>query len=243
MRSQKNVYFALTAAIIGFMVAIQFRTVSEPAVRDTRDTWELREDLMAEKEIQSQLLKEIRSNEEKLTKYETERQQSKAIVLKETLGELKAEAGLTKVSGPGIILMLDPIAEELGAGAPVSYVSPGLLKRLLNELNMNGAVHVAVDGQRVINTTVIRDINKETKVNGHSLNTFPIEIKVIAPSAQDAEKLFNRMQVSQVLEDFFIDNLQVNIKKPQRDIEVPAYEDTVRIRYMEPVDTGKGGGE
>ncbi|WP_121609342.1 DUF881 domain-containing protein [Mesobacillus foraminis] len=242
MRSQKNFYFALTAAIIGFMVAIQFRTVSEPVVRDTRDTWELREDLMAEKEIQSQLLLEIRSNEEKLTKYKNERQQSKAMVLKDTLSELKSEAGLTKVSGPGVILTLYPIGEELGAEVPVSYVSPSLLKRLLNELNLNGAIHAAVDGHRVINTTVIRDINKETKINGRSLKGFPLEIKVIAASAQDAEKLYNRMQASQVIEDFFIDNLQVSIKKPQKDIEIPAYEDTVRIRFMEPVETAKGGG-
>ena len=37
--------------IIGFMIAIQFQTVKEPVVRDTRDTWQLREDLVKEKEL------------------------------------------------------------------------------------------------------------------------------------------------------------------------------------------------
>lgn len=35
--------------IVGFMIAVQFQTIKEPVVRDTRDTWELREDLINEK--------------------------------------------------------------------------------------------------------------------------------------------------------------------------------------------------
>ncbi|KKK39651.1 hypothetical protein WQ57_02880 [Mesobacillus campisalis] len=243
MGSPKNVYFAITATIIGFMVAVQFQTVSEPNVRDTRDTWELRQDLMEEKKIQSQLLQEIRSNEEKLVKYETERQQSRAEVLRDTLSELKAEAGLTAVSGPGIVLVLRPYLDEFGQGETTTYVSPYLLKRLLNELYLNGALHVSIDGQRVINTTVIREISRMTKIDGHSLNKFPLEIKVIAATQQEAEKLFNRIQGSTIVEDFFIDNLQVEIEKPGDDIEVPAYQDPIRIRYMEPAESGKGGGE
>jgi uncharacterized protein YlxW (UPF0749 family) len=243
MGSPKNIYFAITATIIGFMVAVQFQTVSEPKIRDTRDTWELRQDLMEEKRIQSQLLQEIRSTEEKLVKYENERQQSKAEVLKETLAELKAEAGLTEVAGPGVVLMLMPALNEFGQGAPLNYVSPYLLKRLMNELYMHGALHVSIDGQRVINTTVIREISRVTKIDGHSLNKFPLEIKVVAANQQEAEKLYNRMQGSTVVEDFFIDNLQVKLEKPEGDIDIPAYQDPIRIRYMEPAETGKGGGE
>ena len=58
-------------------------------------------------------------------------------------------------------------------GAPVTkVVSPELLKRLLNELNMYDAKYVSIDGQRIINTTVIRDINNETKIDGHTLQEF-----------------------------------------------------------------------
>ena len=241
MGNQKNLSFAFTVSIIGFMVAIQFQTVSEPVVRDTRDTWELREDLMAEKEIHSELLREIKANEDKLSKYENERLQSKEQLLKETLEELKLEAGLADVSGPGIIITLKPISNELGHELVRGYVSPSILQRLLNELNRYGAIQLSVDGQRVINTTVIREINSVTKINGHSLNHFPIEIKVIVQNEQEAEKLYNRMQVSKVIEDFFIDNLEVDLDKPDKEIKVPAYQDTIRIRYMETVDMDKGG--
>lgn len=238
----KNLSFSIIAAIIGLMVAIQFQTVREPEVRDTRDTWQLREDLMKEKEIQSKLLLEIRSNEEKIAKYETERQQSKEEILRETLDELKNEAGLTEVAGPGLILSISPAFNMIIDGDRAPALSPDLLKRLLNELNMYGAKHVSIDEERVINTTVIRDINSETKINGHSLSTFPIEIKVIAESIPAAEKLYNRMKVSEVAEDFFIDNLEVKVNKPVNALTVPAYQDSIRIRYMESVKTEKGGG-
>lgn len=242
MGRPKNLSFSLIAAIIGLMVAIQFQTVKEPEVRDTRDTWQLREDLMKEKELQSRLLLEIRSNEEKLTKYETERQQSKEEVLRETLAELKVEAGLEEMKGPGISLSIEPAFNLIVEGDNPPSVSPDLLKRLLNELNMYGAKHISVDGERVINTTVIRDINRVTKINNHSLNRFPIEVKVITENRDTAEKLYNRMKISAVADDFFIDNLEVKVNQPVGDLVVPAYQDTIRIRYMESATSGKGGG-
>lgn len=241
MGRPKNLSFSLIAAIIGLMVAIQFQTVREPKVRDTRDTWQLREDLMKEKAMQSRLLLEIRSNEEKIAKYETERQQSKEEVLRETLAELKDEAGLAEVKGPGLSLSIEPAFNLIVEGDKAPSVSPDLLKRLLNELNMYGAKHVSVDGERVINTTVIRDINRVTKINNHPLNRFPIEVKVVVENGDTAEKLYNRMKVSTVAEDFFIDNLEVKVNRPVGDMVVPAYQDTIRIRYMESAKTDKGG--
>ena len=42
-------------------------------IRDTRDTSQLREDLVKDKELYLSLVREIRSNEERIEKYETER--------------------------------------------------------------------------------------------------------------------------------------------------------------------------
>ncbi|KAB2337423.1 DUF881 domain-containing protein [Cytobacillus depressus] len=238
---KKNITFTLITIVIGFMVAIQFRTVKEPVVRDTRDTWQIREDIMKENELQGKLISEVRSNEEKIAKYETELKESKEKLLRETLEELKAEAGLTEVTGNGIILMIEPVYEELLIGTPISSVSPDLLKRLVNELNMYDAKYISIDNQRLINTTVIRDINGETKIDGHSLNRLPIEIKVIAENSKAADKLFKRMQVSKSTDEFFIDNLRVKVMEPTGMITIPAYENTIRIRDMEPVNSDKGG--
>ncbi|WP_420490612.1 DUF881 domain-containing protein [Neobacillus drentensis] len=221
------------------MIAIQFQTVKKPAERDTRDIWQLREALLKEKELQSSLLSEIRSNEEKLAAYESKRKQSKEQTLKDTLEELRIEAGVTEVNVPGIKLKIEPVMEEIKPGAPVNrVVSPELLKRLLNELNMYEAKYIAIDGKRIINTTVIRDINQVTKIDGHAIKSLPIEVIVGVDDNTTAEKLYNRMKVSKSTEEFFIENLRLSISKPNPNVTVPAYDDSIRIRYMEPTKEG-----
>jgi len=223
------------------MIAIQFQTVKKPVERDTRDVWQLREALLKEKELQSDLLSEIRSNEEKLSAYESKRKLSKEQVLKDTLQELKLEAGLTEVTGPGITLQIEPVIEDAQLGVPVTrVVSPELLKRLLNELNMYEAKYVAIDGQRIINTTVIRDINGDTKIDGHTIRSLPIEIKVGVSEMNTAEKLSNRMKVSKARDEFFTESLRLNISAPNPTITIPAYENSIRIKYMEPIKEGGG---
>ncbi|WP_059170807.1 DUF881 domain-containing protein [Bacillus sp. FJAT-27445] len=243
-KQKKNLTsFSLVAAIIGFMIAIQFQTIKEPAdVRDTRDIWQLRQDILKEKKLQSDLLAEIRSTEDKIAGYETKRQNGKGQVLRETLDELKSEAGLTKAAGPGIILTIEPVYEEVLIGDPISNtVSPDLLKRLTNELNMYEAKQISIDGQRVINSTVIREISSETRIDGHRLSTLPIEIKVIAGNTQSAEKLSNRMKASQSMEEFFIENLRLTVSDALPDIEIEAYENPVRINTMKPAKADEGG--
>lgn len=244
MRSvdKKYVNFTAVAVIVGLMLAIQFQTVKDPVIRDTRDTWELQQDYLKEREMYSKLIQEIRSNEEKLAKYESERKQGKEQVLRETLDELKMQVGLTEVTGPGITLSIGPAYEEIALGSSDSMISPDSLKRLINELNMNGALYLSIDGQRLINTSVIRDINNETKIDGHSLKNLPIEIKVIAETMELAEKLYNVMEASQAAEELYkFDSLRVNVSKPTDKITVPAYQDTIRVRNMEPVESDKGG--
>jgi uncharacterized protein YlxW (UPF0749 family) len=239
---KKNLSFIVISAVVGFMIAIQFQTVKEPVERDTRDIWQLREALLKEKELQSSLLAEIRSIEEKLLAYESERKQSKEQALRDTLDELKVEAGMSVVHGPGITLLVEPMMKESQLGSPIKKgVSPDLLKRLLNELNMFGGKYISIDGQRIINTTVIRDINNETKIDGHALSNLPVEIKVAVDTNAAAEKLYNRMKASKATEEFFIEDLRLVVNEVSSKITVPAYENSIRIRNMELVKEAEGG--
>jgi uncharacterized protein YlxW (UPF0749 family) len=240
-RKKLNLSLTLIAAVIGFMIAVQFQTIKKPAERDTRDIWQLRDALLKEKELQSNILSEIRSNEEKLAAYESKRKQSKEQALRDTLQELKEEAGLTKITRPGITLQIEPVMEDIKLGQPVTkVVSPDLLKRLVNELNMDEAKYIAIDGQRIINTTVIRDINQETKIDGHTLKNLPIEVKAAVDDMDTAEKLYNRMKVSKARDEFFTEDLRLNISEPNPSITVPAYDNPIRIRYLESDKEGGG---
>lgn len=238
MRKNKKIGFLIVSVIIGFMLAVQLRLVKEPEVRDTRDTWELKVDLSNEQKLQVQLMKEITSLEQQLARYESELQGSKEQALLHTLEALKEEAGLTEVTGQGILLTIVPLASGMIEREGVQQISPELLKRLINELNMFDAEQIAINDQRVINSTVVREINGITKIDGVSLNTFPIEIKVIAP---DAEKIRDRLKVSQSMEEFFIENLSLEISNTMPSITIPPYRNDITVTYMHSVIQGKGG--
>jgi uncharacterized protein YlxW (UPF0749 family) len=241
MGDKKKISMTVITLIIGFMTAIQFQTVNEPVIRDTRDTSQLREDLVKEKELYLRLVREIRSNEEKIEKYETEKLEGKEQALIDTLREFKAEAGLEKYEGPGIVINILPVSEDLLLGETVEPIPPYLLHTLINELNRFGAAEISIADQRWINTSVIRDINGITKMDGYPLDHFPIEVKVAVDNMDTAEKLYNRMQVSNSAEEFFIQHFRLSISTPQPTVNIPAYRGEIKIRNMELGDIEKGG--
>lgn len=234
----KGISFSILTMIFGLMLAIQYQTIKKPIVRDTRDMWQLREDLKREQQLQVELLSEIRKYNKIIETYEAEENQNPEAALKETLNVLKQEAGLTEVTGSGIIITIDKLFSDDIIGAPIQNISPDLLKRLINELNSFDAEEISIQGRRLINSTVIRDINGQTKMDNYSLNTYPIEIKVIS---ENADKLYNRMSASTTDEDFAIDNLSLTVSNPVDRITIPAYDDTIRVKNMKPLESEEGG--
>ncbi|MBD1379937.1 DUF881 domain-containing protein [Metabacillus arenae] len=230
--------FAVITAIFGFMLAIQFQSIKEPVVRETRDIWQIQEDLSKEQQLQLELLAEIRKYEQLIKNYEDEVSDSSETALNETLNQLKEDAGLSEVSGKGIVIKIKPLMKEELLGAELENVSPDLIKRLINELNSYEADHISINGRRLVNTSVIRDINQITKIDGYSLNTYPIEIKVIG---KDPEKLYNRMSASTIGDLFALDNLVLDITQPDENLIIPAYDESIRVKHLKPVKTEKGG--
>jgi uncharacterized protein YlxW (UPF0749 family) len=236
----KSAYiFTLITILVGFMLAIQFQTTNEPIVRDTRDAWELREAIKNELEVKAELLREIRKYEETIENYDSERRLSREVALKKTLQELREEAGLTEIIGTGITLTIQDMFEEPILGQNRPQVSAELLRRLINELNINGAKEISIAGQRYINTSAIRDVNGYTTINNFRLPNTPIEVKVMTDGA---ERLYNRIVASESIQfEFEIEGLKIDISSPDSYITIPAYDGTIRIKYMEPVKNEKEG--
>ncbi|MEB1809998.1 MAG: DUF881 domain-containing protein [Bacillaceae bacterium] len=230
----KQVIFMIVTLIIGFMLAIQFQSTKEPVVRDTRDIRELRKELRAEQDRHQQLTQEIEKYATLITQYETslsDHKENVETVMEEQIDKLRREAGLTESSGEGIILTIEPLYHDQFFGHQRHSVSPVLLRFLVNELNFNGAEEIAIGNQRIISTTAFREVNGVTRVNNRRLPPLPIEIKVLT---NDAQKLHNEMVVSESVEYFEIDNLKLT-STPINYLELPAFDDTPRVRYMEQV--------
>ncbi|WLR43620.1 DUF881 domain-containing protein [Bacillus carboniphilus] len=231
---RKLITFSLLSTVVGFLFVVQFYSVNQPEIRDTRNIWQLREDLLKEQERSRTLEQDIYKYEQLIANYETQMNDSPEKALKETLEQLKVEAGLTQVEGEGVKVTIDSLFNEQ-LGMQVSYVSPEIMQKLINELNSFGAEEIAVNNRRVVNSTVIRDINGVTKLDGYGLNSFPIQINILT---DDVEKLSNRFLASTIEEDFAVDNLSIEITEPIEQIMIPAYDEPITVKYLSPLSEG-----
>lgn len=233
MINKQKVTFTVITVLVGFMLAVQFQTNQKPVVRDTRDIWQLREDLKKEQKLQRQLINEIQKKEQVLKEYAGSTERKKIESLQQQKEELMEKVGLTKVSGRGIILTVEPLMTEFMLGEGYYTIPPQLLSRLINELNRYNAEAVAIAGQRIISISPIRDVNNMTYVNSSPLPPLPIEIKVLS---KKPEQLHNRMIVSQSIDEFAIENLKLT-STIVPEVTLPAYEEPIRIKYMKAVES------
>lgn len=224
--------------IIGLMIAVQYNTMQKPAERDTRDIWAIREELAQEKQRHSTLLAEIRSLQEVVGRYEQSEKVNQQAALTETFNRLKLQAGLTEVKGPGVILQVEPAAELIAMGYEIKEISPDLLTQLLNELFKNDATSVSIDGNRVVQTTAIRDINGRTTVNSLPLSSSSFVIYVGTSDFKAAQKMYNSLQASTFIDSFYLDNYKLGIGEPIEHLQIPAFDQPLTNDYLAEVKKG-----
>lgn len=222
----------IVSFIVGLMIAIQYNTVKEPSARDTRDSWELRQALSEEKKRHSQLLSEILALNDVVNKYKNNETENLGDILSNTVEHLKEKAGLLEVTGPGITITISPAMELVQSGFSIKPISPELLYRLVNEINRFEGQFIEIDGQRVVHTTAIRDINGSTTVNGIPISKTNVEIKVITDSYEKAEKLNNYLNISSFRDAFYIDNLNLVIGKPEKSVTIAEYDRALENEFL-----------
>ena len=238
---KKTVYirFTVILLILGFMLAVQYNTVKDPEIRDTRDIWTIRQELAKEMEIHSELLSEVTSLEETIGKYENMVNQSPEIALMETVNELKKDIGLEKFNGPGLELTIEPSLESMAVGEKVEEISPDLLIRLLNEINRFKAKAIEVDGKRVTYASAIRDVNGRTTVNNLAVKRAPFTIKIGTSTYEDARKMYNQLEASSLADDLYIDNLRMIVGQPMEEVVITAYDQQVSAEFLQEIPGGE----
>ncbi|GEL07301.1 DUF881 domain-containing protein [Salisediminibacterium halotolerans] len=223
---------AFTLITAGTALLLFMSADSEPQAVETRDTAELQEDLLDEKDRRQKLNDELAHLQEVYNQFQEE--EDPELVMDDVLNDLKRAAGVTEVSGEGVVLTVDVYIDEHYEGGGIRHIPPYLLRMLINELNVQGAEEIAIDGQRVIATTAVREANDQTLVNGSWLSYFPIDVKVIT---EDPESLHHAMMSSQTRERFEYENLQFESETVQS-LTVPAYDGVQRVRHMTPAQEG-----
>ncbi|GGM20640.1 UPF0749 protein YlxX [Paraliobacillus quinghaiensis] len=238
MSKKSKFAVSIICAFFGLMIAIQFQSVQKPKERDTRDMWEVRAQLQEEQKTQQKLYQQLKELEAVTKQYQenTERQQIET--LQKSIDSLKEKAGLTRKTTSGVILTIKPIFRG-STEQEYPSVTSELLNRLINELNTYGATDIAIENQRVISITSIRNVNGETYVNNLRLPDLPIEIKIMA---DDPNRLIDHMEVSQSKDDFAIENMLLDTSY-QEEITLPAYQGNINLDIVEVNETQETGDE
>ena len=225
--------------MIGFLVAIQYNTVQKPLERDTRDTWAIRNELSNEKKVHSELLNEIRKLERTIHQYESLTSESAEHILQETVEALRSQAGMTDIEGPGLIIEVKPSPESIALGNEITQIPPDLLTRFVNELNRVKWTALEIDNERYTTLSAIRDINGFTTVNGLNIRTPPFIIKVVTESIQDSEQVYNQLHDSLIHDDFYLDDLVLEVGMPEKKVQIKGWKENIKELYLNELSKGE----
>ncbi|WP_342509292.1 DUF881 domain-containing protein [Sporosarcina sp. FSL K6-2383] len=231
--------FTLILLIVGFMIAVQYSSMKSPEERDTRDIWTIRNELSTEKQLHSELLSEIRELDRTIYTYKSLNDENTGKALTETVDNLYRQAGMTDVEGPGILIEVRPSAESIAYGMPIQDISPDLLTRFVNEVSRYKGFTLEIDGKRFTTLSSIRDINSVTTVNGLNVSTPPFSIKIISPSQKETEKMYNYLAASPIHDDFYLDNLLLDIGKPIAQMEIRGFSEKFDNQFLKELPKGE----
>jgi len=239
MKKRIQWQFVLILLIVGFMTAVQYNTMKNPEERDTRDLWAIRNDLAAEQKLHSELLSEIRDLDKTIVTYKLLGEDDTGKALTDTVDKLNRQAGMTGIEGPGILIEVKPSPESVAYGLPINGVSPDLLTRFVNDINRFKWGALEIDGKRYTLLSSIRDINGTTTVNGLNVSTPPFSIKIISQTLEDSEKLYNYLLASSIQDDFYLENLILDIGQPTPTIRIRGGAEEFENRFLKELPKGE----
>src|SRR5690606_32980836 len=148
------------------------------------------------------------------------------------LSKVKMQAGLLPVEGPGVVVTVDNLYTNdiSGGGQIVQAVHYEDLLKLVNELNAAGAEAIAVNGERIVATTEIRNAGDYIVINTNR-HSVPFEIKAIG----NPENLEAALKLLGGVADELSQVLDINIKR-EDNIYIPKYGSTIEFDYAKPVE-------
>ncbi len=223
----------LVALLFGFMVILQFQTVKHPKQQDSKDLKQLQTDLAKAQQKHIKLNYQLSQSQQLLNKYQTSQKSSQLQTMKDALAQQKVQAGLTKKSGQGDLIIVKPL---IGGNDPFSEgtVSATLIRELLNVLNEYGATDVAVGGERIVNITPIRMVHTDLLINDQKMPGLPFSIQVLS---QDPANFKDQLDRSSVLDDFARKGLTLDVQIKDN-LTLPAYLSSITFNNLKPA---KGG--
>lgn len=220
--------------LLTFGIGIQVRTIenmNSKSVTNSAEENELRDSVLKAKEKYDNTYSKV----EKLEKELEELQESASInsdetsKLQESLKEYKKLLGLTELKGKGLRITLKDGDETKTKTILASIVHDGDILQVINALKNCGADAIAVNGQRVVNTSAVACIGNVIKLNEERIGA-PFVIEAIGSPEWLSNVDLNGGYVYRLREE----GIDVTVEKVN-DITIPKYEGIYNSTYMKTV--------
>lgn len=161
-------------------------------------------------------------------------------VIAQELQKVNTLAGLTPVTGPGVIVTLrdskkqpekpagmsDPAWQELTADYLIHDAN---IRDVVNELKNAGAEAISINDQRVVSSTAIRCVGNNVHVNAVPTAGSPVIIKAIG----DPDLIQSGLMMRGGIKDHFVDQEMISVDKATV-LTLPAFSGATPLRFAKP---------
>ncbi len=227
-----KIVIMLVCMLLGLMLAAQFKNVQnvggnvslQRAQELTSQIQKLNQDIAS----QENLIQEL---EDRLLEYENAAQDAGKLndAMYRDLERARNLAGLTELEGAGVVVTVNMISfQEGGESGIIRNVYHEDLLMLVNELNAAGAEALAINDERIIATTEIRDAGDYIVINTNRYSA-PFEIKALG----NPDTLEASLMLLGGIADTLGEELEIKIRK-ENSIRIPKYNSSIQFDYAVP---------
>lgn len=218
---------AILCVFFGILITAQWRSIPQRVTDPIAPYVSLKDTKESLYEEQTQLKNEI-ADLRKLIE-ENQKNSENASLTKNEVSELqtkKAQAGLTRLNGPGIIINLDdsknfPATEE-------SIVHAADIRDIINLLWGSGAEAISINGQRVVANTAVDCIVNTILINNIRIST-PFRIEAIGDQASMYQKTTDTNMLSDIYQRRANQGLIMDVSR-NNDITVPIFDGSFDVK-------------
>lgn len=227
----------LPALLFGLLVTMQWRTQqerSELTVRYNAPLLDAANSLQNEQNSLKAQLADLRTQLDDIQKGAAT-QSTASKDLQDQIEELRAAAGLTEVTGDGVLVTLDDArgtSPSQASNVEKSISHNTDITDIINAAWRGGATAVAVNGERIVGTTSVYCVGSTIMVNG-TLMSPPFSIVVIGPQDRLIGVFDDPNQLRDIKQRRDVYGLGFRVTRASA-IKVPAYAGALNVHYGSP---------
>ncbi len=235
-RLQHALALVLPAMLFGFLVTAQWQGQQERSQIAVRYNAPLTDAAFALQKGQNDLKSQLQDLRAQLDRIQASAatQSGAASDLEKRLGDLKAQAGLSALTGDGVIVLLDD-SHTVAPGATnldQAICHSTDLTDILNTAWRGGAQAISVNAQRVVSSTSVYCVGSTIMVNGTLLSP-PFNIAVIGPQDRVLGAFDDPSQLRDIKARRDVQGLGFRVTRAAA-INVPAYDGALTVRIAVP---------